>query len=296
MSQKRVVVVSGLAGAGKTTAARALEDLGFFVVDNLPPPLIETLIDLSDSSGGELRRIALVIDARLHEHKSLAAFGPTWDRLMAAGCDLTLLFLDCDDDILVRRFSETRRRHPLDDGSGVHAGIQKERAILDDLRQRADEVINTRGLSVHDLKRRITKRFEGALAREMSITVLSFGFKHGLPPELDLCFDVRFLPNPYFIERLRPQSGNDPEVRDYVLGHRDAQAFLQKMRDMTAFLIPRYRHEGKAYVTIAIGCTGGRHRSVALAGALHAALIEDGHGARVLHRDVDKRGKSGLPE
>jgi len=284
MSKKRIIVVSGLAGAGKSTAARALEDLGYFVVDNLPPQLMETLVELSDSSGNELRRIALVVDAR--EISFLDKFGPAWDRLKERQHETTLLFLDCRDDVLIRRFKETRRRHPLDDGGGVAAGIARERELLEDIRQRADHVIDTRDLSVHDLKRAISEHYGTATSAPQAVTVLSFGFKHGLPPELDLCFDVRFLPNPYFVEGLRPLSGLDAPVRDFVLQQADAQAFLDKVTELAEFLLPRYVKEGKAYVTFAIGCTGGQHRSVALTEALATRLRDRGHDVRVAHRDV----------
>jgi UPF0042 nucleotide-binding protein len=286
MARKRIVVVSGLAGAGKSTAARALEDLGYFVVDNLPPLLIETLVSLADSAGGELRRIALIVDAR--ESGFLKDFGPIWDRLKATEHELTLLFLDCTDDVLIRRFKETRRRHPLDRGDGVAEAITRERGLLDDLRQRADWILDTRDSSVHDLKREVAERFAEAESRTPQLTLMSFGFKHGLPPELDLCFDVRFLPNPYFIEDLRPQTGKDAPVRDYVLGQEDAQQFLDKAQDMAEFLLPRYAQEGKSYVTLAIGCTGGKHRSVALTEALAKRLEGEERPVRVVHRDVGK--------
>jgi UPF0042 nucleotide-binding protein len=277
-----------MAGAGKTTAARALEDLGFFVIDNLPPILIETLLNLSDSSGGELRRIALVIDAR--EAQFIGEFGPTWDRLKRTEHEMTLLFLDCTDDVLVRRFKETRRRHPLDEGGGVAEGIARERELLRDVTHRADEVIHTQELSVHELKRRIVDRFsdDADEGSAQTLTIMSFGFKHGLPPELDLCFDVRFLPNPYFIEDLRPQTGLDAPVSEYVLSRPDAVPFLDRVEDLLTFLLPRFRHEGKAYVTLAIGCTGGRHRSVALTEALVARLAQAGRQVRAVHRDVER--------
>jgi RNase adapter protein RapZ len=287
MASKRIVVISGMAGAGKSTAARALEDLGFFVIDNLPPQLIETLLNLSDTSGGELRRIALVIDAR--EASFLREFGPTWDRLQRTGHDISLVFLDCTDDVLVRRFKETRRRHPLDAGLGVIDGIARERLLLRELSDRADEVIPTQGMSVHDLKRRIQDRFAAEHGQVGQVlTLMSFGFKHGLPPELDLCFDVRFLPNPYFVEGLRPLTGLDEPVATFVLGQNDAGPFLDKVTDLVSYLLPRYAHEGKAYVTVAIGCTGGRHRSVALAEVLGRRLRAAGQKARVTHRDADK--------
>lgn len=287
MSRKRIVVVSGLAGAGKSTASRALEDLGYFVVDNLPPVLIETLVSLADSAGDELRRIALIVDAR--EAQFLKDFAPTWDRLKNGEHELSLLFLDCTDDVLIRRFKETRRRHPLDEGEGVADAIERERSLLDDVRQRADWVLDTRTTSVHELKRKVAERFAEAEARAPQLTVMSFGFKHGLPPELDLCFDVRFLPNPYFIEELRPLTGQEPPVRDFVLQQEDAGTFLEKAEDFAEFLLPRFAQEGKAYVTLAIGCTGGKHRSVALAEALASRLKTDDRPVRVVHRDVKKR-------
>ncbi len=287
MATKRIVVVSGMAGAGKTTAARALEDIGFFVIDNLPPQLIETLLSLADTAGGELRRIALVIDAR--EASFLKDFGPSWDRLKAADHDVSLVFLDCTDEVLVTRFKETRRRHPQGEGEGVLAGIARERALLKELSDRADEVIPTQNMSVHDLKRHISDRFGSAEGPgHQVLTLMSFGFKHGLPPELDLCFDVRFLPNPYFIEELRPLTGNDEPVSRFVLEQADAAPFLERVDDLVSFLLPRFAHEGKAYVTVAIGCTGGRHRSVALVRALGERLKARGVECRVVHRDANK--------
>ncbi len=286
---RQIVVLSGMAGAGKTTAARALEDLGFFVVDNLPPQLIDTLIALSDSSGAQQRKLAFVIDAR--EARFLAEFGSTWDRLRARGVDLSLVFLDANDDTLVRRFQETRRRHPLDvspDGAraGVLAAITRERALLADVSMRADVIIDTRELSVHALKGKIAERFGQDSDGRLLVTVESFGFKHGLPQELDVCFDVRFLPNPFFIPELRPHNGTEAPVAAFVLEQPDAQAFLQHAQAMVAFLLPRYAREGKAYLTVAIGCTGGRHRSPAIAVELAARMAALGYEARVVHRDI----------
>lgn len=296
--KKKIVVLSGLAGAGKSTAARALEDLGFFVVDNLPPSLIETLLQLSDVSGGERQKLAFVIDAR--EATFLKDFGPTWDRLRGLGHELMLLFLDASDEVLVRRFQETRRRHPLDvssnpsadgpsDGSraGLLDAITRERKLLADVSMRADAIVDTRKLNVHELKKVIGDRFGSEATERLVVTVMSFGFKHGVPHELDLCFDVRFLPNPFFVENLRPLSGTDAAVAEFVMGQPDTQAFMAKAEDLVAFLLPRFEREGKSYVTVAIGCTGGRHRSPAVAAAFAGRLAERGISVRVAHRDVD---------
>jgi UPF0042 nucleotide-binding protein len=288
---KQIVVVSGLAGAGKTTAARALEDLGFFVVDNLPPQLIETLVSLS---ADDRPRIAFVVDAR--DGADLHEFPATWARLGDAGHRRLLLFLDCADDVVVRRFQETRRRHPLDrstDGdsgigdSALVTAIARERALLDELRGLADAVIDTGELSVHELKRLVVERF-GAVEARLHATLVSFGFKRGLPAELDLCFDARFLPNPFFVEGLRPGSGLDPAVRDFVLSQPDAAVFLDKIVDLVAFLLPRFAAEGKSYATIAVGCTGGRHRSVALVEAAVARLRGAGFDVGARHRDIER--------
>ncbi len=298
MTGKQVIVLSGLAGAGKTTAARALEDLGFFVVDNLPPQLIEPLITMA-GAGDARTKFAFVVDAR--EASFLREFPTTWARLAELADQGTLaarpllLFLDCDDDVLVRRFQETRRRHPLDtsgDGSqhgdsSLYTAIAAERALLDDVKARADTIIDTRGLSVHDLKRLVSERFGGDGSR-LLVTLLSFGFKYGLPNDLDLCFDARFLPNPYFVEDLKGQTGRDAAVRDFVFQHDDARIYLDKIVDVTAFVVPRFATEGKSYATVAIGCTGGKHRSVALVEAGVAALRERGIEVKARHRDVDR--------
>lgn len=287
---KQIVVVSGLSGAGKTTAARALEDLGFFVVDNLPPQLIEPLIAFADSAAGEgRRRLAFVIDAR--EAAFLREFPATWERLESSGHRLLLLFLDCADDVLVRRFQETRRRHPLDKsdkGGGIVAAIAAERVLLAEMRARADHVIETRSLSVHELKALVIDRFGDEGRTGLTVTLTSFGFKHGLPADLDMCFDARFLPNPFFVDALRKKTGLDADVANYVLGQPDALPFLDKVCDLVAFLIPRFAAEGKSYATVALGCTGGRHRSVALVEAGVARLRAQGFDVKVRHRDVER--------
>jgi UPF0042 nucleotide-binding protein len=296
---KKIVVVSGLAGAGKSTAARALEDLDYFVVDNLPPPLIEPLLSLA---GDGRDRLAFVVDAR--DAAYLHDFDAIWTRLREAGHELLLLFLDCADEVLVRRYQETRRRHPLDRSefvpdvggnpaqpsrSVLETAIQRERSVLDEMKARADAIIDTRALSVHELKRLVAERF-GDPTSTLQATFVSFGFKRGLPAELDLCFDARFLPNPFFVDGLRRQSGLDAEVRDFVLGQQDTGPFLDKIVDLTGFLLPLFSAEGKSYATVAIGCTGGRHRSVALVEAAVARLREAGFHVAARHRDLDREG------
>jgi UPF0042 nucleotide-binding protein len=293
---KQIVVLSGLAGAGKTTAARALEDLGFFVVDNLPPELIEPLIAYADTAVGDSKkRLAFVVDAR--EADFLREFPSAWARLGQTGHRLLLIFLDCADDVLVRRFQETRRRHPLEQrgdpsqsqigDSGLFAAIARERALLDDVKARADHIIDTRNLSVHELKRLVTDRF-GEDKTGLVVTFLSFGFKHGLPVDLDLCFDARFLDNPYFVDELRPKTGLDPAVADFVMGQPDAPVYVDKICDLVAFAIPRMAAEGKRYATVAVGCTGGKHRSVALVEACVQRLRAQGFDLGARHRDLGK--------
>jgi UPF0042 nucleotide-binding protein len=283
----QVVILTGVSGSGKTTALRALEDGGFYCVDNFPIVFLEKLLELSGHTAGEVSRLALVVDAR--EQRFLAEAPRVVEDLRSRGVDVTVLFFDCSDESLIRRYSETRRRHPLAGGSGsVPEGIAAERKALSGLRAVADEVVDTTRLNVHELKRLVHNRFVGAGADAMGVTIVSFGFRGGIPTHADLVLDVRFLPNPYFIPELKPFPGTDPKVRDFVLGQPDAQAFLARVEDLAGFLVPRYRAEGKTYLTVAIGCTGGRHRSVAIAAELAARLGKSGVPVRLWHRDVDK--------
>jgi UPF0042 nucleotide-binding protein len=283
----QLVILTGVSGSGKSTALRALEDAGFYCVDNLPIVLLGELIELSARTAGEVSRLAVVVDAR--EGRFLGEAPRILGELRARGVDQTVLFLDCVDEALVRRYSETRRRHPLaGDGGTVQEGIAAERQALAGLRAVADEVVDTTSLNVHDLKRLVSKRFGSGEGGSLGVTVVSFGFRHGIPAHADLVFDVRFLPNPYFVPELRPHPGTEPAVRDFVLGQPDAAAFLDRLGELAAFLLPRYQAEGKSYLTIAIGCTGGRHRSVAIAGELCRRLEASGRSARLWHRDVEK--------
>jgi len=283
----RVVILTGVSGSGKTTALRALEDAGFYCVDNLPIVLMEKLIELSEHTAGEVSRIALVVDAR--EGRFLGEAPRIIGELRAKGIDLEVLFFDASDESLVRRYSETRRRHPLaGEGGTVPDGIATERLALADLKALADEVIDTTTLNVHELKRLVGRRFVAGEGGRLGVTVVSFGFRLGIPTHADLVLDVRFLPNPFFVPELKPFPGTDPRVAGFVLGQPDAKAFLERMVDLLGFLLPRYRSEGKTYLTIAIGCTGGKHRSVALSVALAERLEASGQPVRLWHRDVDK--------
>ncbi len=287
MAVPQVVILTGLSGSGKSTALRALEDAGFYCVDNLPVVLLATLIDLSFHTAGEVSRLAVVIDARE------GRFLPEADRVIREvkerGADVEVVFFDAGDEVLVRRYSETRRRHPLaGDGGTVPDGIAAERRALAGLRDVADEVVDTTGWNVHELKRFVQRRFVAGEKGSLGVTIVSFGFRSGLPTHADLVFDVRFLPNPFFVPELKAFPGTDPRVADFVLGKPEAREFLDRISDLLGFLLPRYREEGKSYLTVAIGCTGGRHRSVAIAAALARRLEGAGAAVRVWHRDMEK--------
>jgi len=283
----RVVILTGLSGSGKTTALRALEDAGFYCVDNLPIVFLEKLLELSGHTAGEVSRIALVVDAR--EGRFLAEAPRVIEEVRQKGIGVEVLFFDATDESLVRRYSETRRRHPLaGDGGSVPDGIATERRALAGLKAIADEVVDTTTLNVHELKRLVTRGFAGSEGARLGVTVVSFGFRFGIPTHADLVLDVRFLPNPFFIPELKPLPGTDPRVAGFVLGQPDARAFLDRLVELLGFLLPRYRSEGKTYLTVAIGCTGGKHRSVALSAALAERLGAGGQPVRLWHRDVDK--------
>jgi UPF0042 nucleotide-binding protein len=279
----RIVVVTGVAGAGKSTALRALEDLGFYCVDNLPMPLLPKFVELADGSG--VSKAALVVDTR--EGEFLLGAAEALRALKVSGQLVEVLFLDAPDDTLKRRFSETRRRHPLD-GDDLDRGIARERRLLIGLREAANAVVDTGRLSVHELKNIVQERYGRPGGDGLGLALVSFGFKHGMPPEADVVLDVRFLPNPYFIESLSARTGHDPMVAQYVLDHDDAREFLTRITELLLFLIPRCEAEGKSYLTVAIGCTGGRHRSVAIAIEL-ARLIGAHYAVTVRHRDVERK-------
>ena len=280
-----VTVLTGLSGAGRSEAAKALEDLGWFVIDNLPPALIRKMLTLALAPGNEIKRIALVIDARGGTFFNEAVAELSKVRRDVA--NYRLVFFEATDDALVRRFDATRRRHPLATEDRVEVGIQRERELMARFREGADLIVDTSDLSVRALRAKLAAFFDaGSPAEGLKTTVISFGFKHGLPLDADIVLDVRFLPNPHWVEGLRELTGQDDPVRDYVFGHDVTQDFLARTKDLFAVLLPGYQGEGRHYLTIALGCTGGRHRSVALADELGAFIKEKGFGAKVIHRDV----------
>lgn len=278
----RIVIITGLSGAGRSTALNALEDLGFFCVDNLPAPLVDPLIDTIGAAG--MREIGLGIDVRSGGFLDAAA--SSIDALKGRGINTEVIFLDCADEELLKRFSETRRPHRLAEGGDILEAVRLERKRLGDLRARADTIFDTTSFSVHELRKalveHLTRRDEGW---RMITRVLSFGFKYGLPAEANLVFDVRYLPNPHFIRELRPKTGRDPEVSEYVLGSPEGAALIDQIEALLRTALPGYESEGKAYLTIAIGCTGGKHRSVAIAEELGARL-SDLVQLTISHRDV----------
>ena len=280
---KSILVITGMSGSGKSTAIRALEDAGWFCIDNLPAPLLLKVTELGESKD----QLAFVIDVR--EGQFLKDAPRVLEEARRAGHRVEVLFLESSDEALTRRYSETRRRHPLAGSGGVAEGIAKEREALAVLRQHAEHLLDTSSLTVHELRREVTTRF-GTASQELSLTVMSFGFKYGAPSNADLVFDVRFLPNPFFVPELKAFTGKDPRVAAFVLERPDTVTFMEKLMDLLEFVVPRYQKEGKTYLTVAIGCTGGKHRSVAIAHALTARLKQTSFGshAHLFDRDVEK--------
>lgn len=287
MQNISIVIITGLSGSGKSTAIRALEDLGFFCIDNLPPILLPKFIELCEVSSGAITRVAMVMDVR--ERAFLKEYPDIFKRLKEKGQDIKILFLESSDEILIRRFKETRRQHPLAEQETISEGIRKERATLSDLRMHASEIIDTSNLSIHQLRSLITQLFHTISdKRKMTIVLTSFGYKFGIPYDADLVMDVRFLPNPFFVTGLRNLSGNDEAVYHYVMNNAAAKSFQKKFFDLISFLIPCYEQEGKTYLTIGVGCTGGTHRSVAVINSLEKLLSKKKYLARVIHRDLGK--------
>jgi len=284
---RRLVIITGLSGSGKSTGARALEDAGFFVVDNLPLPLLPGFLKLT---GHSYRHVAVVVDARGRDFLSDA--GEILTGLQESGQSLEIIFFEAANAELMRRFSETRRRHPLAQQEGVAAAIARERELVAELKRAATAVIDSSHTNVHQLRQRVLSVVFGpeAAAGSLAIHVISFGFRYGLPLEADLVFDVRFLENPHFVPELKPLTGLDPSVSQFVLGQPDCQSYLQQVKQLLFFQVPRCQQEGKSSLTVAVGCTGGRHRSVAIAEELRPYLLGTGFTVDVNHRDVAREG------
>lgn len=285
----KLVILTGMSGAGKSTAMKMLEDIGYFCVDNLPIPLIDKFAELTMGlPNAELQKVALGIDVR--GGQSFDEVHKVLDRLKKNEVPYQILFLDADDNVLVKRYKETRRSHPLSGSERVNKGITLEREKLQYLKENADVIIDTSRMLTRELKAELDKIFvQNQDYKNLFVTILSFGFKYGIPADSDLVFDVRFLPNPYYVDGLRAKTGNDKEIQDYVMQYGEAHQFLDKLEDMVKFLIPNYILEGKNQLVISIGCTGGKHRSVTLANELYKRLKDQKQfGLKIEHRDIEK--------
>ena len=282
----RFVVVTGMSGGGKSTALKMLEDAGFYCVDNLPVSLIEKFVELISMPGSEISKVVLGLDVR--SDQSFEDATRVLEDLKKKGCKLEILFMDAGTNVLIKRYKETRRIHPLAVDGRVEDGVKAERKVLENIRRHADYVIDTTNLLTRELKEELDRIFvENGEYNSLMVTVMSFGFKHGIPVDADLVLDVRFLPNPFYIEDLKHKTGNDREVQEYVMGFPEAEEFMAKLTDMIQFLIPNYVKEGKYRLVIAIGCTGGKHRSVTLANELYRRMKDKGtYGMKLYHRDV----------
>ncbi len=283
----RLIIITGLSGAGKSWAIKCFEDMGYYCVDNLPTTLIPTFAELCTHSTRRIARIALGVDIREREY--LAPIVEVLSELRAAGHHTEVLFLEASEEALVRRYHETRRRHPLSSGPLLD-GIREEKKLLANLRELADRVIDTSQITVHELRQRLVELYGEAASPGLSVNLLSFGYKFGVPYEADLVFDCRFLPNPFFVDALKARDGRSPAVRRFVVEQPDGHELLRRLRDLLGYLLPHYQREGKAYLTVAVGCTGGRHRSVALVEELRESVGTHGIPVNVTHRDVDRAG------
>jgi len=282
------LIITGLSGAGKSRAADVLEDLEYYCVDNMPVALMPRFAELCLDTHGRYEKVALVTDVR--ERDSFDRLLEILDELSAMDCQVRILYMDADTRTLVRRYKESRRPHPLaEPGLSMEAAIQKEEELLAPIRERADFIVNSSNLTLGMLQSRLFDLFAGeGKKRELDVTVMSFGYKHGIPLDADLVFDVRFLPNPFYVEQLRPLTGRDRPVAEFVFSYLQTRTFMEKLEELIAFLLPFYVEEGKLNLTIAIGCTGGRHRSVAIAAALHEHLLASGISSVSVHRDIEK--------
>ncbi len=285
LDARQLVILTGLSGSGKSTVLRAFEDMGFYCVDNLPVELIPIFAELHGVGEGDFARAALLVDAR--EGVQLERLPPLL-RHLKKDHPITLVFIEANEDALLRRYSETRRPHPLGKNYSVRESLRHERALMEPIRKLADVVIDSTQFNVHELRHFVTRRFKNPDTRPMLVSVVSFGFRYGVPSDADLVFDVRFLPNPHFVPGLRPYTGKDRKVRQYIRSFPQTGGFLRRIESLLAYLIPHYIREGKSYLTIAFGCTGGKHRSVMLAESVKQALEKGGHSTKVVHRDIEK--------
>ena len=287
MKKLRVVIITGLSGSGKSTALRALEDIGFFCVDNLPVVLLPRFLEIRSHDVQDISKVAMVMDLR--EKSFTQKYEKIFARLKEKGYRIEILFLDAADEALLHRFSETRRVHPLSVKGSIMEGIILEREKLSPLKQMADKVIDTTSYNVHQLKDAVQRYFlSSSVARRLVIHVTSFGYRYGLPADADIVLDVRFLPNPYFVEELKHYDGHNPDVCSYVLGSEESKVFIQKLLKLMTFLIPLYEKEGKSRLNIALGCTGGRHRSVVMANQLGAYFSDKNYLVTIVHKDINK--------
>ncbi|HAR98228.1 MAG TPA: RNase adapter RapZ [Syntrophus sp. (in: bacteria)] len=287
MKHLRVVIISGLSGSGKSTALKALEDIGFYCVDNMPVVLLPKFLEIQSDPAKQIDQVAMVMDLR--EKSFLEKYPRVFNRLRQQGYRIEVIFIDANDEILLHRFSETRRVHPVSVKGSVMEGIRLEREMLFPLKEMADWVIDTSSLNVHQLKDAVQRAFLASSDKKrLIVSVVSFGYRYGLPADADVVFDVRFLPNPHFIEELKPHDGHHPGVRDYVMATDEAKGFIQRLFDLMDFIVPLYEREGKARINIALGCTGGHHRSVVMANQLGGYFSEKDYLVNITHRDITK--------
>ena len=286
----RFVIITGMSGSGKSTALKMLEDAGYYCVDNLPVSLMEKFMELLTLPNNEIEKVVLGLDVRAEAFEDVAHI---LENLRVKGYQFEILFMNASDETLIKRYKESRRLHPVDPDGRIEDGVAKERMLLEDIRKQADYVIDTSGLLTRELKAELDRIFvAGEEYNNLMVNVMSFGFKHGIPSDVDLVFDVRFLPNPYYVDELKMLTGNDKAVQDYVMQYPESDAFLDKLTDMLEFLIPHYVNEGKYRLVVAIGCTGGKHRSVTLANELYRRMKDQGnYGMTIYHRDINNRSK-----
>lgn len=281
-----IVILSGLSGSGKSTAIKFLEDIGYFCIDNLPTSIITEFIDLCKKSETNFTKIAVVIDIRIKEIETLNNFAEFIALIKKRVKKVNMLFLESKNEVVIKRYKETRRRHPLSKDGDILENVEKERKVLENVRNLSDHIVDTSDYNVHELRDRINNIFTNENPHRMLLNIISFGFKHGYPIDADIVLDARFLPNPYFVDSLKELDGNDPKIREFVISNVESMEFIAKISDLLIFLIPRYKKEGKSYLNLAIGCTGGKHRSVAVANELAKSLNEA--ELLVKHRDIYK--------